>query len=53
MPNNEPAILNAIGNIKKSEVKIATIKTLHNIFCQTVPVGNIILDSIIDARRKL
>jgi serine protease Do len=45
----ENAILDTIEKVSKSVVNISTIKLVHNIFYQAVPVGGVGSGTIIDA----
>jgi serine protease Do len=46
---DENAILDTIANISKSTVNISTLKLVHNIFYQAVPVGGMGSGTIIDS----
>jgi S1-C subfamily serine protease len=47
---NENAILDTIENVSKSVVNISTLKLVHNIFYQAVPVGGMGSGTIIDQK---
>lgn len=46
MAYDENAILDAIAKVRKSTVNISTLKLVHNIFYQAVPVGGMGSDTI-------
>ena len=48
MSYDESAILDIIEKVSKSTVNISTIKLIHNIFYQAVPVGGMASGTIID-----
>ena len=48
MAYDENAVLNTIEKVSKSVVNISTIKLVHNIFYQAVPVGGTGSGTIID-----
>src|SRR5208283_6068138 len=50
MSHDESAILDIIEKVSKSVVNISTIKLVHNIFYQAVPVSGIGSGTIIDAK---
>src|SRR5208283_4858278 len=50
MSYDENAFLDTIENVSKSVVNISTIKLVHNIFYQAVPVGGIGSGTIIDPK---
>ncbi len=49
MSYDENAILDTIAKVSKSTVNISTLKLVHNIFYQAVPVGGMGSGTIIDA----
>ena len=49
MPYEENAVLDIIEKVSKSVVNISTIKLVHNIFYQAVPVGGVGSGTIIDS----
>ncbi len=52
-PNDEKNVLNLIEKVSKSVVNISTVKLVHNIFYQAVPVGGVGSGTIIDAGKGL
>jgi len=52
-PNDENAVLDIIEKVSKSVVNISTVKLVHNIFYQAVPVGGMGSGTIIDAKQGL
>ena len=50
MSNDENAILDTIAKVSKSAVNISTLKLVHNIFYQAVPVGGMGSGTIIDSK---
>ena len=50
MSADENAVLDIIEKVSKSVVNISTIKLVHNVFYQAVPVGGIGSGTIIDAK---
>ena len=53
MPHNEDQILDIIERVSKSVVNISTIKLVHNIFYQAVPVSGMGSGTIIDSENRL
>ena len=53
MPHNEDQILDKIERVSKSVVNISTIKLVHNIFYQAVPVSGMGSGTIIDSENSL
>ena len=53
MPHNEDQILDIIERVSKSVVNISTIKLVHNIFYQAVPVSGMGSGTIIDSENSL
>ena len=53
MPHNEDQILDIIERVSKSVVNISTIKLVHNIFYQAVPVSGMGIGTIIDSENSL
>lgn len=49
MSYDENAILDTIAKVSKSTVNISTLKLVHNIFYQAVPVGGMGSGTIIDS----
>jgi S1-C subfamily serine protease len=47
---DEEAILETIAKVSKSTVNISTLKLVHNIFYQAVPVGGMGSGTIIDSK---
>ncbi len=52
-PYDEKNVLDIIGKVSKSVVNISTIKLVHNIFYQAVPVAGMGSGTIIDAAKGL
>ncbi len=50
MSYDENAILDTIAKVSKSTVNISTLKLVHNIFYQAVPVGGMGSGTIIDSK---
>jgi serine protease Do len=50
---DEKAVLDIIEQVSKSVVNISTVKLVHNIFYQAVPVGGMGSGTIIDAQQGL
>src|SRR5271169_2987773 len=50
MSADENAVLDIIEKVSESVVNISTIKLVHNVFYQAVPVGGIGSGTIIDAK---
>jgi len=50
---DEKAVLDIIEQVSKSVVNISTVKLVHNIFYQAVPVGGMGSGTIIDAKQGL
>ncbi|XHH08526.1 MAG: S1C family serine protease [Candidatus Bathyarchaeia archaeon] len=50
---DEKTVLDIIENVSKSVVNISTVKLVHNIFYQAVPVGGMGSGTIIDAKQGL
>ncbi len=50
MSYDEEAILETIAKVSKSTVNISTLKLVHNIFYQAVPVGGMGSGTIIDSK---
>lgn len=50
---DEKTVLDTIEKVSKSVVNISTIKLIHNIFYQAVPVGGMGSGTIIDAKQGL
>ncbi|MCL1978265.1 MAG: trypsin-like peptidase domain-containing protein [Candidatus Bathyarchaeota archaeon] len=51
--HDEKTVLDIIEKVSKSVVNISTVKLIHNIFYQTVPVGGMGSGTIIDANQGL
>ena len=49
MSYDEKAVLDTIEKVSKSVVNISTVKLVHNIFYQAVPVGGMGSGTIIDS----
>jgi serine protease Do len=52
-PYDEENVLDIIEKVSKSVVNISTVKLVHNIFYQAVPVSGISSGTIIDPKRLI